>query len=169
MCSETKTKTKQTTSSRARREFLHLEVNFPLKELHSIAEIPRVGRVNWVKMTLAKITLGLCVSKLQFPNSWESNKSLKRGWGVWSFRFQMRNCGVNSGLQPGDEGYGLVMCTSLLPFPLVVVVMMYCVVCCWLGLVESRESLCAEGWTWTAPERAEACFSSNSGWLSDNT
>lgn len=57
----------------------------------------------------------------------------------------MRNCGVNSGLQPGDEGYGLVMCTSLPPFPLVVVVMMYWVVCCWLGLVESRESVCADG------------------------
>lgn len=36
---------------------LRLEVNFPLKELHSMAEIPRV------KMTLAKITPGICVSE----------------------------------------------------------------------------------------------------------
>lgn len=48
-------------------------------------------------MTLAKITLGLCVSKLQFPNSWEINKSLKRGRGVWSFRFQMdSSCGMKA-------------------------------------------------------------------------
>lgn len=34
------------------------------------------------------------------------------------------------GLQGGLVCQGLVMCTSLFPFPLVVVVMMYWVVCC---------------------------------------
>lgn len=127
-----------------------------------------------VKSQLGKDDLGknhpwhMCV-KIVVSKLLMSNKSLKRGLGVWSFRFRVRRRGVSAGLQGQDEIYGLVICTSLLPLPLVVVVMMYCVVCCWLGLVESRESLCAEGWTWTAPERVEVCFSSNSGWLSANT
>lgn len=59
-----KNENKTNNQLKSKAEFLHLEVSFPLKELHSMADIPRVRRVNWVKMTLAKISPGICMSKL---------------------------------------------------------------------------------------------------------
>lgn len=62
--------------------------------------------------------------------------------------------------------HGFVMWTSLLPLPLVVVVMMYCVVACWL-LGCCCCSRCSV-WVWVVLWGA-ACFDSSSLWPSEIT
>ncbi len=59
---------------------------------------------------------------------------------------------------------GFVMWTSLVPLPLVVVVMMYCVVACWLVGCCSRCSVCAWVVFW-----GTVCLVSSSVWPSDIT